>query len=125
MPQLNSRDGFTLLEVVIAVSIFAVGMLAIATLQLTSITGNSGARSVTEATTLGQEQAEKLLSLPYDHPVLSSGSHRLDRYNCSYTWEVTEDDPLPGTKSIRLDVIMKSGGRSKHLRIIVTKADLI
>lgn len=125
MDGLKRQEGFTLIEVVIAFSIFAVGMLAIASLQLTSVTGNFGARVVTEITIMGQEQVEKLLALPYDHPDLKSGRHSLTRndYNC--TWVVEDDVLLSGTKLIQFDVSIVVGTQTKQVRFLVAKADVI
>ena len=61
--------GFTLLEVVIALAIFSVGIMAIAGLQVSATNGDLRARLATEAATLAHDQAEKLLSLEYDPDV--------------------------------------------------------
>ena len=66
----NNQKGFTLLEVLVALTIFAIGVLATATMQLTSIKGNSIARGQTEATTLAQSKIGELLILPYSAAAL-------------------------------------------------------
>lgn len=48
----RERDGFSLLEVLIAIAIFSFGMLAVAHLQATTAKGNADARNVTNATKL-------------------------------------------------------------------------
>jgi len=63
---INNR-GFSLLEVVVALGIFSIGILAIAGLQITATSGNAKARFATEAATLAQDVAERLLVLDYDH----------------------------------------------------------
>ena len=52
--------GFTLLEVIIAISIFAVGVLAVATMQISATRGNRLGNELTQATTLAQMQIEEL-----------------------------------------------------------------
>ena len=60
---MKGREGFTLLEVLIAVSIFAIGILAVASMQLTSIQGNAFGNEMTTATFLAQAQLERMKSV--------------------------------------------------------------
>ena len=71
----NNDQGFTLVEVMIAVSIFSIGFLAIAMLMVTAIQSNSGARKLTEASTFAQDKMEVLLTLPLTDPNLTTGNH--------------------------------------------------
>ena len=59
------EKGSTLIEVLIAVMVFAVGILAVGQMQITAINGNSLAGNLTEAVTIGQSKIETLLNLPY------------------------------------------------------------
>ena len=61
-----SEKGFTLLEVVIALAIFSVGIMAVASLQVSSTNGDLRARLATEAATVAHDVAERLLSMTYD-----------------------------------------------------------
>ena len=63
---LVSNQGLTLLEVLAAVAILSFGLLAVATMQGSSIKGNSQAIGTTEAITLAQDKLEKLMRLPYN-----------------------------------------------------------
>lgn len=60
------EKGFTLLEVIIAISILTFGLLAVASMQLTAIRGNYNASNITEATTVAQDRLELFLSQPYN-----------------------------------------------------------
>lgn len=60
--------GLTLLEVLAAIAILAFGLLAIATMQATSVKGNAQAIGITEAISLAQDKVEELMRLPYDDP---------------------------------------------------------
>ena len=55
--------GFTLIEVLIALFVFAIGALAIAAMTFMSIQGNSRSNRMTEANLIAQDQMEKLLGL--------------------------------------------------------------
>ncbi|MCK5100316.1 MAG: prepilin-type N-terminal cleavage/methylation domain-containing protein, partial [Desulfobacteraceae bacterium] len=58
-----SQKGFTILEVMIAMAIFAIGILGVAKMQIKSTTGNTTARTITEATTVAVDRVERLISL--------------------------------------------------------------
>ena len=64
---MNREDGFTLMEVLIAMVIFAVGMLAVATMMITATDSNGNARRLTEANSAAMDKLENLMSLPYTH----------------------------------------------------------
>ena len=76
--QIRSNSGFTLIEILIAIAIFAIGILAVSAMQISSVKGNAIARGVTEKASLAADRMEKLLALPYDDPLLSAGEHSVD-----------------------------------------------
>lgn len=69
---MKGTEGFTLLEVLLAVSIFALGILAVASMQLTSIRGNAFGNEMTTATFLAQAQLERMKSVA-DVSTLATG----------------------------------------------------
>jgi len=69
------RKGFTLTEVLIGFVILAVGILAIAAMQITSTRGGYFSNNVTQATIFVQDKLEYLKGLPYRGSDLSSGQH--------------------------------------------------
>lgn len=56
----NREGGFSLIEVLVAITILAVGLLALALLQTTAIKGNALASKSTIATQLAQDLLEQL-----------------------------------------------------------------
>lgn len=64
--QHTNQQGFTLIEILIAVTVFAIGILAVASMQISSIKGNSSASGLTEAATLAEEKMEELMAIGYD-----------------------------------------------------------
>jgi type IV pilus assembly protein PilV len=108
----QGQQGFTLLEIMIAISILSIGLLAVASLQMSSLRGNAFASNVTEGTTLAADRLEKLLVLPYNHADLAGGTH-IDpappsRY--AVTWQVADDSPVTNTKTIDLTVTWADHG---------------
>ena len=72
----NDQGGFTLIEVLIAMAIFAIGILGVAAMQLTSVRGNTSAGNVTANTFILKDRMESIMSLSYGNPVdLSAGVH--------------------------------------------------
>jgi type IV pilus assembly protein PilV len=54
----RGEEGFSLIEVLVALTILAVGLLSLALLQVTAIKGNAGASTSTIATDLAQAKLE-------------------------------------------------------------------
>ena len=86
--------GFTLIEVLIVMAIFSIGILAVAAMQMTSTKGNASARRMTEATALAENQIENLMQLPYDHADLNPANNPHGGPQGPYTvnWNATEID---------------------------------
>ncbi len=114
----NSR-GFTLNEVMIALSIFAIGILAVASLMISSINENTSARKVTEATTLAEIHLERLMALPYE----SIAADETTDGAYSISWDVAEDEVVANTKSLTVTVTWVDRGkqRSVSIRNLISK----
>ena len=71
----QSEKGFSLLELLIALVVLSVGLLGMAEMQVTSISGNAFSNNVTIATGLAQNKIEELKKLPNSDATLSAGDH--------------------------------------------------
>lgn len=115
---ISAEAGFTIIEVLIAMAIFAIGFMAVGALQSASLmqTGDIGRK--TEAWTVLEDQIETLKNLRFytndnesdddgdgttdeideqpDNYELDAGSHSETRLNGRYTvdWEVFDDEPI-------------------------------
>ena len=102
------ESGFTLVEVLVALMVFVIGVLSIAAIM------PSGSRSVgrsgdqTRASELAAACAERLLSTSYSNPTLTSGSHSdpANPYNGKYyvSWTVEDNQPMAQCKKVTVDV---------------------
>lgn len=124
----TDRNGFALIEVLMAMVIFTVGILALTGLQITTISGNAEARMQTEATAIGARVLERLRSLPFDHDDLvpTIHPHSLPAIgNRPYTvdWTVKAGTPVNGTKSVRVTVtpFNKINGRTVTISTIIAE----
>ena len=104
---MKKNQGYTLIEVLIAMAIFAVGFLALASLQIKSISQNASSRMYTDATTMAVESMERLISLPYNHAELDQGTnpHSMPATE-GYTieWNIQDNVPMTATKTIVINV---------------------
>ena len=102
----KKTQGYTLIEVLIAMAIFAIGFLALASIQIKSITQNASAKMYTEATTMAVESLERLIALPYDHSDLNQGDnpHSMTTGGYSIEWNVQDNIPVTAAKTIVINV---------------------
>jgi type IV pilus assembly protein PilV len=100
------EDGFTLIEVLIALTIFAIGLLAVAAMQVSAVKVNSTAGKLTNLSTLGMDKVEELSALPYTDAELTAGNHTdpvtPDGYSVS--WDVVVDNPVTSTKNVTVTI---------------------
>ncbi|MFA5516402.1 MAG: prepilin-type N-terminal cleavage/methylation domain-containing protein [Desulfuromonadales bacterium] len=76
---LSCKEGFTLIEVLVALSIFAIGLLAIAQMQMTALKSNSYAYSLTAINAVAAGIVEEIISWPPEDPrLVANGTHAWD-----------------------------------------------
>ncbi|MBI3594573.1 MAG: prepilin-type N-terminal cleavage/methylation domain-containing protein [Nitrospirae bacterium] len=72
----SGQNGFTLVEVLIALAVMAMGLLMAANLQTTAIAGNKNSSSMSVGTLLGQQALEQLQTYSSAaDPSLTAGTH--------------------------------------------------
>jgi prepilin-type N-terminal cleavage/methylation domain-containing protein len=70
---MKKQAGFTLIETLMAMAIFTIGILALFGMQSAAITQNVVANKITTGSTWATDQVEQLISLPYNHDYLVDG----------------------------------------------------
>ncbi len=121
----DKTGGYTLIEVLIALAIFSIGILAVGTMQLRSTGGNTNARIGTEASVWAQDTVETLMLLPYTNTDLDTATNPHQVIEGLYTvvWNVYDSaggatpggyplwgvTPTNNTKIIHVEVIGPKG----------------
>ena len=75
MSNVFEKKGFSLIEVLIGLIILAIGILAVAGMQITSIRGTAFSNNLMQASVIAQERLEFLKSLPLNDVSLDTGDH--------------------------------------------------
>ena len=138
--KIREQGGFTLIEIMIAVTVFAIGILAVAAMQIGSVKGNSLASGLTEATLVAQDQMENIISLKDSDPALNdtdndgigglgdasagtsdgmAASPYIGPTGISYNvfWNVAINAAVPNNKQIRVIVQWVQNGRSRNVSL--------
>jgi len=122
---LKTERGFTLVEIMVAICVFSVGMLAVASMQVSGTQGTANAKWQTGAVVWASDQMEKIISLPYDHPDLADGAHAgvtEDQYAIS--WVVQDDELVDNTKTITVTVAWDTIWIDRTVSFVYYKADV-
>ena len=119
----RSAAGFTLIEVMFALTIFGVGILAL--IMCIPVTASRMMRSgaQTRASALATEMAEELLNVPYSNAQITAGTHN-DTANphdaVYYTrWVVEDDAPRASCKRITVFVSRNSVAAPPEARLVI------
>lgn len=105
---ISSRGGFTLVEMMIALVVFGLGLMALAQSLPRGLSMRDKARRMSVATNLAQQEMERLRSLPFDSPQLAGGSHSDPQGPVegvyARRWSVLENSPVEDMKTVTVTV---------------------
>ena len=152
MPKLKQQEGYTLVEILIAITVLAFGLLAVATMQVTAIKTNAIASGISQGLTLGQAKVEELMNMSYsalsdtdldgtdedadDDGIDDDGGNfglndtggdsDNEEPNGRYTiyWNVAVNEPVISSKTIRVIVTWTEKGRNKRIKLDFVKTSL-
>jgi prepilin-type N-terminal cleavage/methylation domain-containing protein len=148
----KKQEGYTLVEILIAIAILAFGLLAVATMQVTAIKTNAIASGISQGLTLAQTKVEELMNLAYsalndtdldgtdedadDDGIDDDGGNfglndtgndsDNEEPNGRYTiyWNVAVNEPVISSKTIRVIVTWTEKGRNKRIKLDFVKTNL-
>ncbi len=116
--------GFTIIEVMIAMLVFAIGILGVVTMQTSSVSGNAKARYISEAANYAANRVEILLNTDYSKivdrthdglngldyvgitPATKAADYSANSPDGLYTiyWNVVSNLPTSNSKTIKVIV---------------------
>jgi prepilin-type N-terminal cleavage/methylation domain-containing protein len=105
----ETQSGFTLLEVLFAVALLAVGLLGLGLMQGHFAEGNARSRQITHATDIVANKIEELSNADSSDTDLNAGNHgpvTITDYPLDYelSWTVTQDTTDTGDQILVIDI---------------------
>jgi type IV pilus assembly protein PilV len=140
------QNGFTIIEVMIAVAILAVGLLGIASMQMSAIRGNNLSDNITCALTLAEDKMESLLEMDYDNPdledIVATNDDDLSRTDSGWIdreelnidetgkvnagqyrriWNIADNKPIENNKTVTVIVLWDNDSHQVSLTSVKRK----
>jgi len=123
----SNEKGFTLIEVMIAITLLAIGLLAVAATPVMVMSGNSRAQRITEASFGAMDRLEHLMVLDNSAAELTAGAHSatVTQGGLTYTvdWVVVDLDS--SRKSVAVTVHWSEGLLTKTYSYAYYKTDFL
>ena len=122
MRRVQNAKGFTLIEILIAVTLLTIGLLGMAGLTVGIMRGNSLSSEVTAATALTQDRMEDIKRLGYINTAGSSEAYNSILGYAAYRRVTTVDIDTPGVgmKTVTVTVYWNSDAASIAVETILT-----
>ena len=120
----HPQDGFTIIEVMVALLIFTFGILSVLGMQITSIQGNADAQNISEAASVGANMVETLITGSYTDTDMTNGAHGpLYKDGTKYQMNWTVATNTDKTKAVNITVQWSDGGNSRQVAYNLIKAE--
>jgi type IV pilus assembly protein PilV len=115
---ISIEEGFTLIEIMIALLVMSIGLTALAAVQISAIRGNAFSKRMTTAVSIADEKIEQIKSIPYAN-ILSESSIQITQSNMNFTRQVTvtNNSPLPNSRKVEVVVTWSEGSKSHSVPI--------
>jgi len=118
----NNEKGLTIIEILMAMCILAVGILAVVAMQTASAKGNLTSSMSTDGLNEAVNQLETLMDRAWGHADLDAdatanphGPVISGQY--TITWTVTDDSVISDTKTINMTVTWSNWGLQKQISV--------
>jgi prepilin-type N-terminal cleavage/methylation domain-containing protein len=125
---ITGNAGFSLIELMIAIAILSIGIMAVASLQVSAIAGNSKGRKIAEELTMAESQLENLMVQPYTSAALDPAANPHQVVSGAYTmdWNIfmmdLNGDGVDDAKRVEMTVSCQGrNSRSTTLEHIIAE----
>jgi Tfp pilus assembly protein PilV len=135
----KKNNGFSLIEVVIAFSMMLIGFVAMLSLAGFLIKSNSLSRGLSQARFLAEQQSERLRSLEWRSAALDDDGDTTDlddttapdyqdstvlrNMHYKMMWNIADDFPRAGVKTIKIHILWTYSGLEKHISFTTYKGE--
>ena len=120
----NGQSGFTIVEALVALTIFGIGTILLMQLAPRASQTANHARALSAANGLALAKIEELRGLPLAHADLTDGLHDDPDNpigdNYERRWDVTLDDPIAGMRRVEVSVRLNNTASSDSVATLVT-----
>jgi type IV pilus assembly protein PilV len=115
---LMPANGFTLIEVMIALVVMSIGLTALAAVQISAIRGNAFSKRMTTAVSIADGKMEQIKNGSYAS-IISESATQVTQSNMNFTRQVmvTNNSPLANTKTVNVTVSWSDGSNSHSVPI--------
>ena len=120
---IHNERGLTLIEVLVSLVVFSLGMLGISKLTTVIIYGNALSQQITMATILAQDKVEMLHNTSYDDLKSKTETIRTEsqhHYICKT--EVSNNTPQQGMKTVSITVSWRRNNADRHVSLKTIRA---
>lgn len=126
----TGKNAFTFIEVLVALAIVSISLLALIRLHIISIKMTDTAQITSQAVLLANEKIAEILAAGFPQEGTDSGTVQRNALGLHWTTEVAnllptqlQDMKITGLRRILVDVTWKQGIRRKHLQMSTYVAD--
>ena len=127
----KAQQGFSLIEVLIALAIFSIGIIAVSSLQVSASMQSRNSSEITQASAIAFNQMEELMLRPFGHNDLSPAlnPHLLASGKYRIQWNAIDSDlngdTINESKTVELTVswnkLTSSGPNERQVRLFFIK----
>ncbi len=124
---ITNREGFSLIELLVAMSLLSIGIFSVISMQVTAIKSNSIANRLSVATALAQETMDDILALDISDPLVNASTASDQTYNningpsttsvsingagtFSATYSTTINTPVQGVTQVVVNIYSMTNG---------------